>query len=86
MSQSFSRSLPVRYDKRSNAMVVRALGHQLNLKFLPKGVETEQQRVFLYENESDRMHGCHFSKPVSAGAIERVIVDAVAQSQELTVI
>lgn len=73
IDQSFIRSLPDNDDDRSIAMAVIALGHRLNLKVVAEGVETEQQRSFLENNDCDEMQGYHFSKPVPADDIERML-------------
>ncbi|WP_119154993.1 putative bifunctional diguanylate cyclase/phosphodiesterase [Caldimonas tepidiphila] len=76
IDQSFVRSLPDSEDDCSIAMAVIALGHRLKLKVVAEGVETEQQRVFLHDNECDEMQGYHFSRPVSAQEIEQQFLAA----------
>ncbi|MFC5513532.1 putative bifunctional diguanylate cyclase/phosphodiesterase [Massilia jejuensis] len=77
IDQSFIRSLPGNDEDQSIAMAVIALGHKLKLKVVAEGVETEQQRAFLYENECDEMQGYHFSKPVPAASIEQMFVKTI---------
>ena len=77
IDQSFIQCLPGNVDDRSIAMAVIALGHRLNLKVVAEGVETEQQQAFLRDNECDEMQGYHFSKPVSAEDIERMLLKSL---------
>jgi EAL domain-containing protein (putative c-di-GMP-specific phosphodiesterase class I) len=69
IDKSFVRELADNPDDQAIAMAVISLGHKLNLRVIAEGVETEQQRDFLRENECDEMQGYLFSKPVAADAI-----------------
>jgi diguanylate cyclase (GGDEF)-like protein/PAS domain S-box-containing protein len=71
IDKSFVSELADNPDDQAIAMAVISLGHKLNLRVIAEGVETEQQRAFLRENECDEMQGYLFSKPVTA----EVIVD-----------
>lgn len=77
IDQSFICSLPGNDEDQSIAMAVIALGHKLKLKVVAEGVETEEQRAFLYENECDEMQGYHFSKPVPAASIEQMFANTI---------
>ena len=50
-----------------------SLGQKLNLRVIAEGVETEDQVTFLRENNCDEMQGYHFSKPIPAPGIEKLI-------------
>jgi len=69
IDKSFVSELADNPDDQAIAMAVISLGHKLNLRVIAEGVETEQQRAFLRENECDEMQGYLFSKPVAADAI-----------------
>jgi diguanylate cyclase (GGDEF)-like protein/PAS domain S-box-containing protein len=69
IDKSFVSELADNPDDQAIAMAVISLGHKLNLRVIAEGVETEQQRAFLRENECDEMQGYLFSKPVTADAI-----------------
>ena len=70
IDQSFVHDIPTDSDDKAIAIAVISLGHQLNLKVIAEGVETEQQLAFLRDNNCDEMQGYHFSRPVSAAEIE----------------
>ncbi|KQQ89047.1 signaling protein [Massilia sp. Leaf139] len=69
IDKSFVSELADNPDDQAIAMAVISLGHKLNLRVIAEGVETEQQRAFLRENECDEMQGYLFSKPVGADDI-----------------
>ncbi|WP_305822683.1 bifunctional diguanylate cyclase/phosphodiesterase [Massilia brevitalea] len=79
IDKSFVSELAENPDDQAIAMAVISLGHKLNLKVIAEGVETEQQCAFLRENECDEMQGYLFSKPVTAGEIEDMVEQYVAQ-------
>lgn len=80
IDQSFIRGLPGSNGDQSIAMAVIALGHNLNLKVIAEGVETEQQQEFLRQNMCDEMQGYYFSKPVPPSEVERLFTRAALLS------
>jgi diguanylate cyclase (GGDEF)-like protein len=72
IDQSFMRDIPADEDDQAIAMAIIALGHQLKLKVIAEGVETEEQLAFLRDNHCDEMQGYYFSRPVTAGEIEQL--------------
>ena len=73
IDRSFVRDLADSADDQAIATAVISLGHKLHLRVLAEGVETEQQRRFLLDNDCDDMQGYLFSRPVSADAIAELI-------------
>jgi EAL domain-containing protein (putative c-di-GMP-specific phosphodiesterase class I) len=63
------RSFVQHMDDADDAVIVRAiiaLGHNLGLKVLAEGVETEEQLAFLRANGCDELQGYYFCKPLIA--------------------
>ena len=52
---------------------VISLGQKLNLKVLAEGVETPEQVAFLRKHHCEEMQGYHFSRPVVASEIARIL-------------
>jgi diguanylate cyclase (GGDEF)-like protein/PAS domain S-box-containing protein len=69
IDRSFVRDLADSADDQAIAAAVISLGHKLHLRVLAEGVETDQQRRFLLDNDCDDMQGYLFSRPVDADAI-----------------
>src|SRR5205823_4022789 len=64
IDKSFVRDLASSSDDQAIALAVISLGHRLHLRVIAEGVETEEQREFLRQNECDEMQGYLFSPPV----------------------
>jgi EAL domain-containing protein (putative c-di-GMP-specific phosphodiesterase class I) len=63
-----------------DAVIVRAiiaLGHNLGLRVLAEGVETEEQIDFLRINGCDELQGYRISKPVSAWQMTKLLAKSV---------
>jgi len=71
---SFVRDIAADTDDAAIVRTIIALGHNLGLKVLAEGVETEAQLAFLKANDCDEMQGYHFSKPVSAWRMRKLLV------------
>ena len=52
---------------------VISLGHELNLKVIAEGVETEEQLEFLHANGCDEMQGYLLSPPVPPAELPGLI-------------
>ncbi len=70
---SFVRDIAAEADDAAIVRTIIALGHNLGLKVLAEGVETEAQLAFLKANDCDEMQGYHFSKPVSAWRMRKLL-------------
>jgi diguanylate cyclase (GGDEF)-like protein/PAS domain S-box-containing protein len=73
MDISFVRE--VTYDPGSAAIAktIIAMAHNLELKVIAEGVETEGQLNFLRTHRCDEMQGFYFSRPLSAGDFEQLL-------------
>jgi EAL domain-containing protein (putative c-di-GMP-specific phosphodiesterase class I) len=86
-SLSYLRSLPIQTLKVDRSFVSNieedpndaaicaatiALAHNLGLKVVAEGVETEAHRRFLVEHECDSLQGYLFSRPLPAEEVEKL--------------
>ena len=63
-------------EDHSNQTIVKSiisLSHNLGLQVVAEGVETEEQKVFLEQNQCDVMQGFLFSKPIPAVQVEELL-------------
>ncbi len=64
IDKSFVRDLDTSADDRAIARAIISLAHELDVRVIAEGVETEQQRNFLFANGCDEMQGYLLSRPV----------------------
>ena len=73
IDKSFIDQIPHCEKDKSVASAVIMLGQKLNMKVIAEGVENDEQMQFLRDHNCDEMQGYHFSKPVSAEAVEQLL-------------
>ena len=73
IDKSFVRDLAHSADDQAIARAIISLSHQLQMRVIAEGVETEQQRDFLAQYGCDEMQGYLFSKPVPPDEIEAML-------------
>jgi len=73
IDQSFVRDLCGSADDQAITCAIISLSHQLDMKVIAEGVETEQQRRFLHANGCDEVQGYLFSCPVPAEEIAEML-------------
>ena len=80
IDKSFVRDLAHSSDDQAIARAIISLSHQLQMRVIAEGVETEQQRAFLTQYGCDEMQGYLFSAPVPPEQIPALLArqDAVA--------
>jgi EAL domain-containing protein (putative c-di-GMP-specific phosphodiesterase class I) len=55
------------------------IAKNLRLSIVAEGVETEEQRKFLVENNCDILQGYYLSKPLEASEFEKRFLEAQGQ-------
>jgi EAL domain-containing protein (putative c-di-GMP-specific phosphodiesterase class I) len=70
IDQSFVRDVTTDPDDAALAMAIITLAHNLRLKVIAEGVETEEQLRFLHLLRCDEGQGYWFSKPLPVEACE----------------
>lgn len=73
IDQSFVRDSTTDPDDAALVMAVVTLGHNMHLKVIAEGVETEEQLRFLNLLRCDEVQGYLFSRPVSADDISEML-------------
>jgi PAS domain S-box-containing protein/diguanylate cyclase (GGDEF)-like protein len=70
---SFIRDIAGNADDAAIVSSVVSLAHNLRLKTIAEGVETEEQLKVLHMLRCDMVQGYYFSKPVPAGIVEAML-------------
>lgn len=69
IDRSFIKTVPDKIDSSAIVSSVIFLAHQLGLKTVAEGVETEEQRLFLEAQGCHQIQGFFFSRPLPAGEL-----------------
>lgn len=75
IDKSFVQDMTVSPDDASLVMTIITLAHNLGLKVIAEGVETEEQLRFLHLLRCDEWQGFLYSKPVPADQFEELLDD-----------
>ncbi|MFZ1963889.1 MAG: EAL domain-containing protein [Roseiarcus sp.] len=73
IDKTFINDLTTNENDTAVASAVISLGQKLNLRVIAEGVETDDQLAFLRANNCDEMQGFHFSRPIPAQEIEKLL-------------
>jgi diguanylate cyclase (GGDEF)-like protein len=79
IDQSFVREVSTNQDDAALVMAIITLAHNLRLRVVAEGVETEEQWRFLHLLRCDEIQGFVFSKPLSSDDLERLLVSRQGQ-------
>jgi diguanylate cyclase (GGDEF)-like protein len=74
IDKSFVRDVITDPDDASLVLAIVTLAHNLRLKVVAEGVETEEQLRFLHLLRCDEWQGYLYSKPLPAGAFEELLM------------
>ena len=69
IDQSFVRDISTDANDAAMVAAIIVMAHQLNIRVVAEGVETEAQLAFLREHGCDEYQGYYFSRPLSADAL-----------------
>jgi EAL domain-containing protein (putative c-di-GMP-specific phosphodiesterase class I) len=75
IDRSFIRDISVDKDDAAIVRAIIGLAHNLRLKVVAEGVETEQQLEYLRSLESDEYQGYYCSRPLAVADFERYVRD-----------
>lgn len=84
IDQSFVRDVTTDPDAAALVMAIISLAHNLRLRVVAEGVETEEQLRFLHLLRCDEIQGYIFKEPLPADALERLLVRHPSQLQART--
>jgi EAL domain-containing protein (putative c-di-GMP-specific phosphodiesterase class I) len=76
IDQSFVRDVSTDPDAAALVMTIISLAHNLRLKVIAEGVETEEQLRFLRLLRCDEIQGYLFSKPLPAEEFRALLIKA----------
>ncbi len=79
VDRSFVQDIATDADDATIVRTIIALGHNLGLKVVAEGVETEQQLAFLRENNCDEAQGYWYGKPLQADMLRAQVWASVAE-------
>jgi len=73
MDIQFVRSIHKSDKDKAIALGIIGLAHNLGLKVIAEGVETEMQLDFLSQKNCDEIQGFYFYRPVNAEDFEKIL-------------
>ena len=75
IDKSFINDITTNKDDASLVIAVIGLAHNLNLKVVAEGVETDEQLEFLNSFGCDEYQGYLFSRPLTADEFTRLLTE-----------
>lgn len=77
IDQSFVRDILIDANDASISKAIITLAHNLGLSVIAEGVETDEQRQFLLNNECSVYQGYYFSKPVPIEKFNELLLNKI---------
>ena len=74
IDKSFIKDIATDSDSKAIISAIIAMGHNLKLKVIAEGVETEEQSEFLRSMGCDEIQGYLFSKPITADEFRQLLM------------
>lgn len=75
IDRSFIKNIPDNADDKKLVRSIVSMGHDLELKVVAEGTETERQLAFLNTIGCDQAQGYIFSPPLTSQAFEQYLRD-----------
>ncbi len=85
IDQSFVRDINSNRDDAIIAKIIISMAHDLGLKVIAEGVETDGQKSFLSLHQCDEMQGYFFSMPIPANEFEILLKEKRCMSMATAV-
>ena len=73
IDQSFVQDIAINTDDAAIVLAIISLAHSLRLRVIAEGVETASQLDFLRHHGCDEMQGYHFSRPLPAAELGKLL-------------
>jgi len=81
IDQSFVRQISASEEDRAIVTAVIGLAHNLRLRVIAEGVETQDELAFLRDCQCDEVQGYYFSRPLPADAFAELLRTGIQQPQ-----
>jgi EAL domain-containing protein (putative c-di-GMP-specific phosphodiesterase class I) len=72
IDRSFVMEIPASPDDMAIVTAVISMAHNLNIKVLAEGVQSDDQKTFLQASRCDELQGYFFSHPLDAEALQQM--------------